>query len=242
MNAFDQDPFGLGNAGGMVPPLPPGANPNAIPPSQIPGTMQRLNEARQGMDHSWETAKQIYGGWPGLPPALRFPENSVPVWPPRAIVPDPTLFPNLTWRLRCINIEAPADPGATQFQTQIQFSDYLTVIAISGSARVQDDEQNNLYGVAALERIRIQYTRDTGDQLSTGGQSYANAMVGDGRDPMPLGTPGWAFSQNQSMVITGTTETPLGWVISLCFHCLESIPKTNLGMSRTPGYTADYGR
>jgi hypothetical protein len=193
------------------------------------------------MDPAWEAAKRISGGWPGLPPALRFPENSVPVWPPRAIVPDPRLFPNLTWRLRCINIEAPVDPGSAVFQTQLQFSDYLTVIAISGSARVIVDETLT-YGQAAMERIRLQFTRDTGDQLSTGGLTYMNAIVGDGRNPMPLGTPGWAFSQNQSLVITGQLEEALSWVISLAFHCVESIPKTNLGMSRTPGYTHDYGR
>lgn len=238
MTTFNHDPFGIGDAPG----LPPGAEPGAVPPAQIADELYRQNVARGGMDQAWETAKRVYGGWPGLPPALRFPENSVPIWPPRAIVPDPRLFPNLTWRLRTLNIEAPADPGSTQFQAQIQFSDYLSVMAISGSARVHDDQAANIYGVAAMERIRIQFTRDTGDQLSTGGLAYMNALVGDGRDPMPLGTPGWAFSQNQSLVVSGETEVGVGWIISLVFHCCESIPKTNLGMSRTPGYTHDYGR
>jgi len=235
---FTQDPFGFGDA----PALPVGADPNAVPPARVAQEVYKANVQRGGMDPAWETAKRVYGGWPGLPPALRFPENSVPVWPPRAIVPDPRLFPNLTWRLRTITIEAPEDPGATQFQTQIMFSDYLSVMAISGGARVQDDQGANIYGQAAMERIRIQFTRDTGDQLSTGGLAFMSGMVGDGRDPMPLGTPGWAFSQNQSLVLTGETETAIGWIISLVFHCCESVPKTNLGMSRTPGYTTDYGR
>ena len=192
------------------------------------------------MARSWDEARRVYGGWPGLPPALRFPSNSLPVWPTRAIVPDPKLFPNVTARTRGLVIEAPPAPGSTTFQAQIQFSDYLTIYAISGGAKVKDSQSDLFFfGVTGMEHIRLQMTRDTGDQLTTGGLLFMNSIVGTAENPFPIGTPGWAFAQNQSLVVSGQLETPEDWIITLAFHCIESVPATNLGMSRTPQYTSD---
>ena len=230
---YNRDPFGFGEGDE----LPPTAHPDAIPTSQLPAVTERLDVERPGMEQSWEQARKLYGGWPGLPPPLRFPSNSVPVWPTRVIVPDPAQYPNITERKRCLVIEPPAG-GATVFQAQLQFSDYISIYAISGGARVQPGDTAT-FGVAAMEEILIQFTRDTGDQLNTGGQVYMSSIVGTGENPCPLGTPGWAFAQNQGLVVSGTLESAEDWRITLVFHCLESIPGTNLGMSRTPQYTAD---
>jgi len=170
------------------------------------------------------------GGWPLLPPPERFKgKNALPVWPTVAILPDSAAFPIYTNRERVLFIDSD-DQAGTAFNAQLIIPDWATVYAVSGACITQAVD---VWANGELD-VTVQFTRDSGDQLSTAPALFP-AIVGTGENPMPIGTPGWAFMQNQSITVTGESlvDTYRIWIV---FHTVESVATTNVGAARTREY------
>lgn len=198
-------------------------------PDAIADLLDDSQADQDDMLESYDVARRAWGGWPAVDEALRYPSNSVPAYPARAIVPDPERYPSISWRLRSMMIEPP-EGGSATFQQALAFSDNCSILAISGGAMITVEDAG-VYGQEALSQILIQFQRDTSDFLVAGSQVYADSVVGSGERPYYLGTPGWAFGQNQSLIVSGEANGPTGWRVCLVFHTLESRPWTDLGMS-----------
>ena len=194
----------------------------------------QLERTRPGGAEAAAQAEEAWGHWPGIPPSLRYPENSVQIFPPRVIVPDPEDYPNINTRL---HVAAGEDDSDTAISINYPMPEELTIYAISYEAWIYADGPDNApwVGSAGGALAVVQFRRASGDELTTEAAPLS-AIAGSGERPMPLATPCWAFKSNQNIQIRGEAAYA-PWKLWIVLHCTESIAATNLGMSRTRQYT-----
>lgn len=228
----DEDPmfdgFGLGD---------PDAGQPRIDPNDPMRALVDLDIERPGMIEAYDRVRRVFEkkNMPPLPPAMRkwkaTPQFSV--FPIVIDLPDPRLFPMRRERKFNLTLESTTTDA---IQGAYTFPEWCTVYAITGIARVIEVDPATTW----IDRLHteIEFTTNSGDQLTPGGQTILDNIAGSGQNPMPVGSPGWAFLANTAINVNGVAETS-DWKLWLTFYAITSIPATSSGMSRTAQYTAD---
>jgi len=244
-----EDPFGYPFGDDEAPAQGAPGHPNVppdFPPAQLrdPGAEKMENFARW-LDQvappaaaEYRRAMKAASVGPHLPSPQRFYPSKEqagrrPVWPTRAIGPDPNLYPGQTTKLRTLHA---LSEGSTAVSGSIEFNEWTSVYAISAIAHVQnvdplvDDWSRNL--------IQLSMAREESDILTPvvqGPAGGANQLVplsnisGSGERPMPLGGYGWAFQRDNVLTINGIAAHT-DWELWITFHLLDFPSVTNYGM------------
>lgn len=159
----------------------------------------------------------------------RWPKNAVQITPVRVVGPDPKEFPFMSERKRVANI-TPPDEDPTTFMVTMEFDAHATIYGISGFARGKWDG-GDAYSYDN-DHYKVRFTRiTTGDRLSTN-LCFAPAIIGSAERPTPIATPGWYFEQGNYIQIEGDCLGATDWEIDICFHCIDFVKASNLGISR----------
>jgi len=252
------DPFGFpfGDEGGA--PAHPGVAPD-FPPAQLRDPAAEklarfaayLDEVAPAAASEYRRAMRVASGGPYLPSPQRFyPKKGAdqrrPVWPTRAIGPDPNVYPGQTTKLRTLHA---VSTGTTAIQGSIEFNEWTSVYAISGIAHVvsHDPVEVDYWG---RDLVQVSMAREESDILTPVVQGPAGGaqqlvpltnICGTGEHPMPLGGYGWAFQRDNVLTLNGVAAF-VDWELWITFHLLDFPSVTNYGMVPAQPYGEKRGR